>query len=329
MVIDSLEKLLIEIHNSKNDFEDIDFDDSFKFDDFKNYLKQNENNLDAITFLGLCHKRGYCVSYDLDKAFKCFSYASNRGNARAKYQLSLLYTYVEHDEEKALEFLVDAAKLNEPKAEYDLAIRFYAGIYIDKDFDKYKILIERAANHGSIDAMYDLLLQYLKNNDIDKINNLSKLILEKNDSLSLLLKYLNEKRIISLEDNEIENIDKSIYGGLYQILFNELKLTLDKLADEASILPKTIRDYRGYVGIAIEKRQQELKDMLEDIDCFTLSLSMQDADDSYNAALDEKNLNNKKLLFEQALSSYEEAYKLGADYVLDRIEEIKKILKSL
>ena len=332
MRIKDLDDLLSAIHNPRISYEELRFSDSFDFSKFTDYLRKNKNDYAGVTFLGYSHANELFTPRDYNKASKCYYYACNGGNVKATYYLSELFSDFKSnfaDIERAITLVEEAAELNDPSALYQVALLYdHNGIYVVNHQKAFEYYI-KAAEYGSLDSMYVLIMKYLKQKDYEKIPQFAKEIIDREEPAMLILKYLNDKNIISLSKDEVDSINKSVYSDIYKIFFEEFHLTLDSVVSEDRFFPEELSSFHERINNAIDKRQDELKQRLNDIDCFLLSLTMQDADDSYNAAKEEKDLNNKKLLFEQALSSYEEAYKLGADYVIDRIEEIKKILKSL
>lgn len=150
------------------------------------------NNADALNNLGMIYFIGCNVDRDYEKAEKYFLLANENGSHLAKANLGGIYRNggygLESDHEKALswfraavddepkraydglasiyidqknyeeayKYVVKAADLGHPQAEYNLGYYYYTGTVVEKDKEKAKYWFEKAAAQGNTDAKFNL-----------------------------------------------------------------------------------------------------------------------------------------------------------------------------
>lgn len=140
---------------------------------------------DALAYLAESYKDGDAVDQDLNKAIDLYADSFAAGNASAKCQIGLIYRdYADvYNMEQAIQYLSQAAQLEDGGCEFDLA---YTYDELTREYDKarhwYEIAV--AGNDGA--AMTNLGLMYQDgrgvNQDIEKARTLFLGAIEQGDS---------------------------------------------------------------------------------------------------------------------------------------------------
>ena len=138
---------------------------------------------EAQYYLGLCCAKGFGVKKDMDQAFKWYSQAAEKGNAKAMLDLAVsCYAEgkgVKKDEKKAYDLIEKAADKGEPDAMWILGEQYIAGDNFSnqsmkkaeklwkKAFDIYR----KRAQKGDTSAMCRVGRCYLRGRGVTKDTN--------------------------------------------------------------------------------------------------------------------------------------------------------------
>lgn len=133
----------------------------------------------AIYNLGLCYLNGNGIEQNFTQAEKLFLDASNQGYARAKGALARLYLNDKcglYDEQKAIDFLKQAADAQERVSAFQLADYYRNGVFVEKDMSKAIQYYTIAATKGYLEAQkylgkYYKDVQAKTSNSVQGINN--------------------------------------------------------------------------------------------------------------------------------------------------------------
>ncbi len=122
--------------------------------------------------LGYIYFDGRGVPKDHNKALKWFLKASKGetrelGNGKSDMYIGKIYDE-RGDYKNAFIWYLDAAKLNYPLAQYELAMRYKYGKGCDKDIKKMIYYLKRAAAQSEAKSQYELALAYLRGSGVTR-----------------------------------------------------------------------------------------------------------------------------------------------------------------
>ncbi len=125
-----------------------------------NLLAEDKNAKEAVDNLKAyaLYKMG-----QFDEAKEIWDKLAKKGNTTALINLSNLYEQgfgVTKDKKEALKYVIEAANLNDQRAQYELGINYEKGLIIQRDIDKAAYWLEKSAINGSKDGIraYSILL---------------------------------------------------------------------------------------------------------------------------------------------------------------------------
>lgn len=132
------------------------------FDSF--YLLAKEGNAKAQYNIGLLYALGRGAQKDLSRAQKWYDKAAKQGNASAQYNLAKLYhaegSHDVHAYEKARYWYEKAVKGGIIQANNNLAALYIDGLGVKKDEQKALSLLEEAASKGDASAQVNIAVLY-------------------------------------------------------------------------------------------------------------------------------------------------------------------------
>ncbi|KAK8835866.1 hypothetical protein M9Y10_040423 [Tritrichomonas musculus] len=167
--------------------------------------KKEDNNYDAMNYLGIIYQNGIDVPKDIqlaknnfelaakekyapslynlgniflnednvDKAIEYYEQASNQGYLLADFQLGMIYIdniYKKYDIEKAIHYFSIAADQNEPNSQFQLGIIYLTNVHIKPNFEKAFYYIRRSAWNNNSMSQYFLGIAYMNGNHEVKQN---------------------------------------------------------------------------------------------------------------------------------------------------------------
>lgn len=189
--------------------------------DLQQKIKQNENDFESLTSLGMIYHFG--VKKDLDKAISYYEKASLKGGIMAKYHLSLIYLNERSNDlnnKKAYQLLSKLAEDNETeiglRSQVDLAICYLNGVGIEPNFDKAIVWFQKAANTGYSYAQMCLGDIYIEKDRKQALHWYQKVAEKPNDEDALFAKTAVEvlkKSDASVSADELRRrIEKELEG---------------------------------------------------------------------------------------------------------------------
>lgn len=121
------------------------------------YLLANEKgSKQAKVNLGEIYREGgFGLERDYDKALYWYQLGLNDNPYRAYNSLASLYIDQENYEE-AYKYLIQAADLGNPEAEYNLGVMYNSGIVVEENKEKAIYWYKKSAAQGWTDAQYNL-----------------------------------------------------------------------------------------------------------------------------------------------------------------------------
>lgn len=308
------------------------------------------------------YEEGHAVEKDLNKAIEIYKLLPD--SEYSYRNIDLIRNYYNLGEyEEVYDLCMDYVSKKELFEE--IAIKRLGDIYSQESFSKYdliksliykKSLITSNQCENEVIEIAYIYYEHFKNFYMaQQYVNFFKELVDYNDTC--MVHYENYiEMIYDVDEYEEDNPDKTDY---YSIGRKALKNKNYKESYEAFLSGFMLDDNKCFIelikfyleGIIVEKdiaiaqalnkaannellfkkkiEKDEMEEFLEDFDSFSLRLHMQNADDSYFMALDASNTSDKLELLKEALEDYQIAYEKGADYVLDRINEIKEMIKSM
>lgn len=132
---------------------------------FEWYLKAAESGYtDSWNNVGLCYKYGIGVPQSFEKSAESYRKAiEGEDPSKSYFNLFLLYTdgvIGKYNENKAFEYLLKAAALNQPQGCYHLALRYIIGLGVEQNIEKGLDQLLKAAQLQNPDAINDAM--YIK-----------------------------------------------------------------------------------------------------------------------------------------------------------------------
>ena len=114
---------------------------------------------------------------DYDKAVTDVEFLANGGEARAQYDLGVMYDKgegVPQSDAKAMEWYERAAAQGEPRAQYNLGLMYLNGQGVPPDIVKAYYWVSLSASHGNARALdaRDYLAEKMSSEQITKANHL-------------------------------------------------------------------------------------------------------------------------------------------------------------
>jgi TPR repeat protein len=131
---------------------------------------------DAYYYIGFLHECGYGTPQSPYFAYKYYKKANKRGHLKAKTKFALvlmngLDNIVQQDEDKAIQFLQEAASKEEPEAMNYLALIYEKGTRkIPQSLDKCITLLKKAQDKGCQNASVNLAILHKSTLDETRIN---------------------------------------------------------------------------------------------------------------------------------------------------------------
>jgi TPR repeat protein len=132
--------------------------------------------------LGKRHLSGKGVPADKKLAFEYLLKAAELGYPEAQYDIGNLYDhgiFVAKDEKIALSWYEKSAKQGNAQAQYNLGVYYSKGIVVEKDFKKAFEWYSKSASQGYILATYNLALAYYQGNGVKQDDVKAVSLLEK------------------------------------------------------------------------------------------------------------------------------------------------------
>ena len=120
------------------------------FDAFKKAADEGDARADFE--LGVMYLYGRGIPLDDNSAFNSFAKAAENGNLGGVFMLGRMYIEgigTEQDKDKAIAIYAKAADAGEPFFQYLLGEYYASGVFVDKDMKRALTLLEKAANGGS------------------------------------------------------------------------------------------------------------------------------------------------------------------------------------
>ena len=108
---------------------------------------------------------------DYKPAYKEFKALAEKGNAKAQYNLGIMYYSgkgVPRDPQEALKWFKLSASQGHPDAQYNLGVLYYSGIVVPKDHKEALKWFNLSAEQGESDAQYYLGVMYDKGEGVPK-----------------------------------------------------------------------------------------------------------------------------------------------------------------
>ncbi len=157
-----------------------------------NYIERNIDS--AIYYYSLSSEQGYYLScrllgmlyyiketgkYNVVLANKYFEMAAIQDDALSQYYLATTYLSDElKDDEKYLFWLEKAAK-SDDKAQYKLALMYFDGEIVKKDYSKMRYYLKKSANSGNVEAQLFYGLMYNEGVSVPKDTRKAKYWIKK------------------------------------------------------------------------------------------------------------------------------------------------------
>jgi len=116
--------------------------------------QQRDNASEAVTGL-----KAYAAfkSGNYEQARKIWEQLAEKGNTTAMINLANLFQQgkgVAEDQAHALKYIVDAARLGDSRAQYELGIEYEKGILVPRDIDKAAMWLHKSAIQGDSDGQF-------------------------------------------------------------------------------------------------------------------------------------------------------------------------------
>lgn len=95
--------------------------------------------------------------HDFKKAYSGFSFAAEKGNYKAQYQLGICYYYgrgIKSDKKQAVEWWHKSAEAGFSPAQYELGRSYYTGEGVKRNYDEAIKWLTKSANSGNANAQY-------------------------------------------------------------------------------------------------------------------------------------------------------------------------------
>ena len=132
-------------------------------------IAQSGNGV-AQYYASLRYLSGNDIPADTIKAFEWMQKSALQGCVEGELGLGVMYSYglgTTEDLEQAYKFIKLASDKNNAEAHWYLAMFYYNGLYVEKNFDKYRELIEFSARGGFVDGQTELALNLLEEGNPD------------------------------------------------------------------------------------------------------------------------------------------------------------------
>ena len=118
-------------------------------------VQNNKNDTRSQFNLGVMYENGLGVAQNYSKALYWYQQASNNGLAAAQYNLGVMYSQAE-DNNQAIYWYEKAAKQGYAQAQLNLGIMYSQGIGVILDESKAVYWYQKAADQGLMAAQYNL-----------------------------------------------------------------------------------------------------------------------------------------------------------------------------
>ncbi len=130
-----------------------------------------QSDIKSAYFIGLIYLNAGKTDENFKIAFDTFHYAATRNLPEAQFNLAIMYyrgNYVKRDYAKALEWYRKASENGDLSAKRNIASMYFRGEGVEKDWSKAFEFYKEVAEAGYAPAQYDLGLMFLKGYAVDK-----------------------------------------------------------------------------------------------------------------------------------------------------------------
>lgn len=142
------------------------------FDQFLIAAKQGHE--ESMYKVGLYYHKALGINQDLNEAIKWYLKAADKKNTNAIYQLGMIELMSNNkDMGKVIKYLEEAALLNHPQAQYNLAVVYQKGDGVEINFNKALYYLNQSANAGFANAQYNLGLMHFRGDGTPKDDKLA------------------------------------------------------------------------------------------------------------------------------------------------------------
>ncbi len=221
--------MIKEAHNAYNAH-----DYSRAFSLYKELAEQG--NADAQTSLGFMYQNAQGTLKDTDQARQWYEKAAQQKQPYALFNLALLYS--DGDQFKAYELFLEAAVLEVPPAQYEVALMLERGLGCVQNYSEAAFWYEEAAKRGHAEAFNNLGVLYKEGHgvvaDMDRALLCFQRASEKNlptGHYNLGLMYDQGLGVAQDNDKALELCRKAAHGG-----HRKAKSIIKQLQEEGKIV---------------------------------------------------------------------------------------------
>ncbi len=139
-----------------------------------------QHHTEAEYYVGLYYQNGKGVPQNIEQAIYWYEKAAHKKNRNALYHLALILIKQEDKDYKVIARLLEqAAALDHPHAQYNLAVMYQKGDGVDQDMKRSLFWYEKAANANLAIAQYNLGMIYFEGAIVEKDEAKAKELWEK------------------------------------------------------------------------------------------------------------------------------------------------------
>jgi uncharacterized protein len=132
-------------------------------------IAAKQNHTESEYYVGLYFQNGKGVEKDIDQAIFWFEKAAMKKDKNALYHLAMILIKQEDKDFKLIASLLDqAAQLEHPNAQYNLAVMYHKGDGLKMDLDKAFYWYEKASDKNIAMAQYNLGMMYFEGIVVEK-----------------------------------------------------------------------------------------------------------------------------------------------------------------
>jgi hypothetical protein len=193
-------------------------------------------NADAQTSLGFMYQNAQGTSKDSNKAREWYEKAATQKQPYALFNLALFY--VDYDQFKAYELFLEAAILEVPPAQYEVALMLERGLGCLQNYSEAAFWYEEAAKRGHGEAFNNLGVLYKEGHGVVQNFERAFLCFKRASDKGLATAYYNlglmyDQGLGAEQDNDkaLELCRKAAYGG-----HQKAKEIIQKLQNDGKIV---------------------------------------------------------------------------------------------
>lgn len=139
-----------------------------------------QDHTEAAYYVGLYFQNAKGVEQDLEQAVFWYEKAALKKNRNALYHLAMILIKQEPKDYASISRLLEeAAKLNHPNAQYNLAVMYHRGDGVEKDIQKALFWYEKASEANLAIAQYNLGMLYFEGSVVPKDEQKAKELWQK------------------------------------------------------------------------------------------------------------------------------------------------------